>query len=83
MERISLAIYSHSKLSTFENCKYKYKLRYVDGIKPEFKATIETFMGSRVHETLEKLYKDLKFMKENSLEDLIKYLNDRWEREWS
>jgi len=78
-----LATYSHSKLCTFENCKYKYKLHYVDGIKPEFKATIETFMGSRVHETLEKLYKDLKFMKENSLEDLIKYLNDRWEREWA
>lgn len=78
-----MATYSHSKLSTFENCKYKYKLHYVDGIKPEFKATIETFMGSRVHETLEKLYKDLKFMKENSLEDLIKYLNDQWEREWA
>ncbi|MEI7961122.1 MAG: PD-(D/E)XK nuclease family protein [archaeon] len=78
-----MAVYSHSKLSTFENCKYKYKLHYVDGIKPEFKATIETFMGSRVHETLEKLYKDLKFMKENSLEDLIKYLNNQWEKEWA
>jgi putative RecB family exonuclease len=78
-----MATYSHSKLCTFENCRYKYKLHYVDGIKPEFKATIETFMGSRVHETLEKLYTDLKFMKENSLEDLIKFLNDRWEREWA
>jgi len=78
-----MSVYSHSKLGTFENCKYKYKLHYVDGIKPEFKATVETFMGSRVHETLEKLYKDLKFMKENSLEDLIKFLNDRWEKEWA
>lgn len=78
-----MATYSHSKLSTFENCKYKYKLHYVDFIKPEFKATVETFMGSRVHETLEKLYKDLKFQKQNSLEDLIKFLNDKWEREWA
>ncbi len=78
-----MATYSHSKLSTFENCKYKYKLHYVDFIKPEFKATVETFMGSRVHETLEKLYKDLKFQKENSKEDLIKYLNEKWEREWA
>jgi putative RecB family exonuclease len=78
-----MATYSHSKLSTFENCKYKYKLRYLDGIKPEFKATAETFLGSRVHETLEKLYKDLKFMKHNSLEDLLKFLNDSWEREWA
>ncbi|MDD4083908.1 MAG: PD-(D/E)XK nuclease family protein, partial [Sphaerochaetaceae bacterium] len=77
-----MPIYSHSKLSTFESCKFKYKLRYVDKIKPEFKATIETFMGSRVHETLEKLYKDLKFQKENSLEDLLNFLEDRWVREW-
>jgi len=78
-----MAVYSHSKLSTFENCKYKYKLHYIDNIKPEFKATIETFMGSRVHETLEKLYKDLKFMKKNSLEDLLRYLNNQWEKEWA
>jgi RecB family exonuclease len=77
-----MATYSHSKLSTFESCKYKYKLRYIDNIKPEFKATVETFMGSRVHETLEKLYKDLKFQKENSLEDLLNFLEVKWEREW-
>jgi putative RecB family exonuclease len=77
-----MAVYSHSKLSTFENCRYKYKLHYVDRIVPEFKATIETFMGSRVHETLEKLYKDLKFQKENSVEDLLRFLNEQWEREW-
>jgi putative RecB family exonuclease len=78
-----MAVYSHSKLGTFENCRYKYKLRYVDKIVPEFKATAETFLGSRVHETLEKLYKDLKFQKENSLDDLLNFLDVQWEKEWA
>ncbi len=78
-----MATYSHSKLSTFENCKFKYKLRYVDNIKPEFKATVETFMGSRVHEALEKLYKDKKFQKVLSKEELISFYNNEWDRNWA
>ena len=78
-----MASYSHSKLSTFEQCQYKYKLHYIDKIRTEFKDTVETFMGSLVHETLEKLYKDLKFQKENSLEDLLNYLDEKWEKEWN
>ena len=27
-----MTTYSHSRLSTFENCKYKYKLQYIDKI---------------------------------------------------
>jgi len=47
--------YSHSKLSTFEQCRYKYKLKYVDRIKLEGASNVEAFLGSRVHEALEKL----------------------------
>ena len=32
-------IYSHSKLSTFEQCKLKYKYRYIDKIKPDVEQT--------------------------------------------
>ena len=48
-------IYSHSRLSTFEQCPYKYKLKYLDKIETDVPDTIETYLGSRVHETLEKL----------------------------
>ncbi len=78
-----MATYSHSKLSTFESCKFKYKLRYIDNIKPEFKATIETFMGSRVHEALEKLYENKKFQKLLSKEELINFYNCEWEKNWA
>ena len=39
-------------------------------------------MGSRVHETLEKLYKDLILSKMNTVEELIQYYNEKWKEEW-
>lgn len=30
-----MAVYSHSRISTFEQCPFKYKLEYVDKIEVE------------------------------------------------
>ncbi len=78
-----MTIYSHSRLSAFENCPLQYRLRYVDKIKIDEGETIEAFMGSRVHETLEKLYKDLRLSKPNSLEELLSFYDDVWLRNYS
>jgi putative RecB family exonuclease len=78
-----MTCYSHSRISTFEQCKYKYKLQYIDRIKVEVSTTVEAFMGDLVHRTLEKLYGDLKFEKTNTKEDLLKYYNDLWSKEWT
>jgi putative RecB family exonuclease len=59
----------------------QYRFRYVDEIESEIE-NVEAFMGNRVHEALEKLYRDLKLSKWNSLEDLLEFYNDRWERHW-
>lgn len=77
-----MVTYSHSQLSTFEHCKYKYKLQYIDRVEVDVPTTIEAFVGSRVHEALEKLYKDLQFEKLNSKEELLAYFEKRWEEEW-
>ncbi|MGQ9509424.1 MAG: RecB family exonuclease [Thermodesulfobacteriota bacterium] len=74
--------YSHSQLSTYENCPQQYKLAYIDKIKIETEG-IEAFMGSRVHEVLEKLYRDLKVTKLNTLEELLTYYHQSWEKNWS
>ena len=78
-----MATYSHSRVSCFENCPYQYKLRYVEKIQPEIPETIELFMGKRVHETMEKLYKDKKFKKLVSKATLLKFYKDNWEKEYS
>jgi len=78
-----MTTYSHSKVSAFENCPHQYKLRYVEKIEPDIQETIEIFMGKKVHETLEKLYKDKKFKKLVSKATLLKFYKDNWEREFS
>lgn len=78
-----MPVYSHSKLATYENCPQKYKLQYIDRIElPEGGEGIEAFLGSRVHDVLEKLYKELILTKMNTLEDLLAYFKDEWDRNW-
>jgi len=77
------ALYSHSRLSTFEQCPLKFKFAYIDKIETEIEETIEAFLGSRVHEALEKLYKDLKFQKLNTLKELLDFFNSEWKKNWN
>jgi len=75
--------YSHSQLSTYETCPHQYKLAYIEKIEAETES-IEAFMGSRVHDALEKLYRDLmKVDKLNTLGELLDFYEQRWEKEWN
>ena len=73
--------YSHSQLSTYETCPHQYRLHYIQKIKVDT-AGIEAFMGSRVHDALEKLYRDLKMTKLNTLEELLAFYHQSWEKNW-
>ncbi len=76
-----MATYSHSRLETYQNCPLHFKFLYVDR-KERLAQSVEAFLGSRVHETLEKLYRDLKFTKENSLGQLLDYYHSAWDKNW-
>jgi len=78
-----MATYSHSKLAAFENCPRAYKFKYIEKPEVEGFETADAFMGSRVHEVLERLYKDLKHEKRNSLEELLAYHDELWKKNWS
>ncbi len=72
--------YSFSKLETFENCPLRYKFNYLDKIKRD-EESIEAFLGLCFHETMERLYQELKF-RIISLEELIDYYNDLWNKNY-
>ena len=78
-----MVLYSHSRISTFGQCPYRFKLKYIDKVRPETEQTVEAFMGSMVHEALEKLYKDVKFHKPVSLEELLVYYSALWAKNWN
>jgi len=74
--------YSHSQLSTYETCPHKYKLSYIDRVETE-REGIEAFMGSRVHDALEKLYRDLmKVDRLNTLGEILDFYEQSWEKNW-
>jgi len=72
--------YSHSRLEAFKNCPLKYKLNYIDKIKRD-EESIEAFVGSRFHETMEKLYRDLRY-RVYTLEELLDYYEDLWAKNY-
>ena len=78
-----MTVYSHSRLSCYEQCPQKFKLQYIDKVETEAEESVEMFLGSRVHETLEKLYRDLLHQKENTLEELLVFLGNEWKTNWS
>jgi putative RecB family exonuclease len=74
--------FSHSKIGAYEKCKLRYKFQYIDRIKVEAEDTIETYLGSMVHEALEKLYRDKRFEKLMRQEELLAYFNKIWKENW-
>lgn len=74
-------MYSNSRIETFEQCPRKYKFRYLDNLRMDSEG-VEAFVGKRVHETLEKLYRDLKYTKLNTLPELLAYYESEWEKNW-
>ena len=63
-------IYSHSRLSTFEDCPKRFEYRYVLKIPTETEG-IEAFVGKRVHQTLERLYQAAQRGQVPSLEKVL------------
>lgn len=78
-----MAIYSHSRLSTFEGCPRKYWFNYIEKPDIERVDTVEAFLGSRVHEALGELYERLQNGRLMSLEELLDWYETNWNRQWS
>lgn len=77
-----MTVFSHSRLSTFEDCPLKFKYRYIDRIEKPEAQTIEAFVGSIVHRVLQRLYSDLLLEKLNSFEEILALYRALWTAEW-
>ncbi|KQM12119.1 hypothetical protein AOA80_04285 [Methanomassiliicoccales archaeon RumEn M1] len=71
--------YSHSRLSVFEQCPRRYKLRYIDKVEVEESVGIEAFTGSLVHESLEHLYAMAREGQVVEWDELASHLRNRWD----
>lgn len=75
-----MPLWSHSRIQTFEQCPRRYAFRYIE--KPEVDASesIEAFLGSRVHESLEQLYRDVRMTREVTEAELLDEYEKRWQK---
>lgn len=76
-----MTFYSHSRLKTFTQCALKYKFKYIDEIETQ-RENIEGFVGNRVHDALEKLFRDLWDGRLNSSGELKDFYAARWTETW-
>jgi putative RecB family exonuclease len=78
-----MAIYSYSRLETFEKCKLKFKYRYIDNIIPQIPKSIEAHLGSIVHETLEWLYTQTMLNIIPSMDEVILFYSEKWAEQYT
>ncbi len=74
--------YSHSRLSTFENCPRKFAFRYVEKVEVDSEG-VEAFMGKRVHEVLERLHHHVsRYGRPPSLAQVLERMRADWAARW-
>lgn len=80
--RVPPTRYSHSRLSTFENCPRQFEYRYVQRI-PRDTESVEAYLGKRVHEILERLYHHMgRHGRPPSLRQVLDRYRSDWNRHW-
>lgn len=73
--------FSHSSLSTYDQCPAKYRFIYIDGIeKPQ--ESVEAFLGRRVHESMEFLYREVIRDRIPVYDQVGEDFRQRWEDNW-
>lgn len=73
--------FSYSGLESYKKCPAQFKIRYIDNVrKPD--EGIEAFMGKRVHETLEHLYKVVYSGKLPFIDHILDFFKAAWNEHW-
>ena len=72
--------YSYSQINTYKSCPERYKISYLDRIRKSDES-IEAFMGNRVHEVLEWVFKE-RVNKFTTFDKLTEKYDDLWLNAW-
>ena len=73
--------FSHSAISTFEQCPRKYAFQYVERNRVETEG-VEAFLGKRVHESLENLHAAARNKSILSEQEVLDFYFKQWEDKW-
>lgn len=77
-----MVVYSHSRISAYDQCRYRYKLRYLDKVPSPVEKSIEAHLGTCVHDTLEWLYKEVLSNRIPELDEVLQRYGAQWNRDY-
>lgn len=73
--------FSFSRVKAFDHCPFKYRLRYLKGMKEAFRS-IETYLGNTTHEVLEWMYAERDRSASPSVTAVIERFDTQWREKW-
>lgn len=73
--------FSFSRLKTFHQCPFRYRLRYLKGLKEAFRS-IESFLGNTVHDVLEWMYGERGDGRSVGLAEVLEHFEKAWREDW-
>lgn len=76
-----MTVYSNSRLSCFEKCPLQFRYRYIDRIRRDTQG-IEAFLGNRVHEAIEHLYRVLREGRKPRTAEVVAFYHRKWEENY-
>jgi putative RecB family exonuclease len=79
----TVTVYSYSRLAAFESCPRQYWYTYVGKVEVPEVETVEAFLGKRVHETLEEVYRQRLGGRTLSEEETLAWFEAAWEAGFS
>ncbi len=74
-------LFSFSRLKTLHQCPFRYRLRYLKGMKEAFRS-IESYLGTTVHEVLEWIYKSRAESSTPETQEILEFFETRWREDW-
>lgn len=74
--------FSFSRVKTFFQCPARYRFRYLKGMKDAFRS-IESHLGTAVHDVLEWLYAERREGREHDRDDAAERFTERWRAGWN
>jgi CRISPR/Cas system-associated exonuclease Cas4 (RecB family) len=76
-----MTIYSYSRVNSYFTCPAQFEFRYVKKEKPPVADGIELFLGSRFHEVMEHLYRQIP-QRIPTVNELLETFKKHWENHW-
>lgn len=73
--------FSFSRLKTLHQCPFRYRLRYLKGMKEAFRS-IESYLGNTVHEVLEWIYQRREESSTPSQAEILESFERQWREDW-